>query len=115
MSEPCGSWRVLRYVEAYEYDVRWCERTDGPCPFPGTTRAKKHAGDDEHRRCATEPGTVLRVKWADAAVVDALGAMRALDHMGTTPNAQNVQIAIDALARCVDEDPSSGDSGDGST
>lgn len=102
--EPCGSWRVLRYIEGHEADERWCERTDGPCPFPGTTRAKQHTDDTEHRRCATEPGTVLRVKWADECITEAYEEMVRFRDAGfdrdSPPSEQALQIAVDALRTC---------------
>jgi hypothetical protein len=102
-AERCGSWRVLHYIEGSEANVRWCERTDGPCPFPGSTRAR-HTADDENRRCATEPGTVLRVKWADECITEAYEEMVRFRDSGrgvrVAPSLQAVQIAVDALRTC---------------
>ena len=47
---PCGSWRVLEFVEGYEYQKRWCSRTDGPCPYPGAPKSKT-----SERDCQSSP------------------------------------------------------------
>lgn len=98
MAEPCGSQRVLRVIEGHEADVRWCERTEGDCPFPGTDKSKH-----SDRRCATEPGTVLHVHWSDDLINDAYNALY-LESQGATdaasPTREQRQIAVDALRAC---------------
>lgn len=101
--EPCGSWRVLRYIEGNAAEERWCERIDGPCPFPGTDKEQS-----SERRCATEPGTVLRVKWADGCIDDALVAFkRYAEGEGIAPMraSQEVAVVLDALRTCGATEP----------
>lgn len=97
--EPCGSWRNLAYIDGNVTDTRWCPRTEGPCPYPGSTREPA-----SERRCATEPGTVLRVKWADECITEAYEEMVRFRDAGfdrdSPPSAQAVQIAVDALRTC---------------
>lgn len=45
MTRPCGSWRVTEFFEGYERSVKWCERTEGPCPFPATEKSRGHGVD----------------------------------------------------------------------
>lgn len=35
-ADPCGSQRVLRWVEGHQAEVVWCSRRSGPCPYPGS-------------------------------------------------------------------------------
>lgn len=37
--EVCGSMRVVHDVEGTPYESRWCSRTSGPCPWPGTANS----------------------------------------------------------------------------
>ncbi len=98
--EPCGS---MRCTEEYEGSVRatvWCDRTEGPCPFPGTRQAND-------RPCAG--GRVLKVKWADEAVAGAYSRLKAfsdeLDE-GHEPDVtpaigESLWPALDALRMCL--------------
>lgn len=40
-SVPCGALVVTRWIEGNEAEVRWCERTSGPCPFPGADHSSR--------------------------------------------------------------------------
>lgn len=52
---PCGSWRVLKFIEGKEAEVVWCDRQGpGPCQFPGTFPAAQ--GVQENRPCLAEGG-----------------------------------------------------------
>jgi hypothetical protein len=97
--EPCGSWRILEYIEGAASRIRWCERTDGPCPFPGTDES-----NSSERKCATSPGTRLRVTWADTAVEEALYDLKQYRDM-TPPvaklHSQTLSVAIDAITSCL--------------
>lgn len=99
----CGSTRVVETYEGHARATRWCDRTDGPCPFPGT---EQH-GD----RPCTGP-RVMRVRWADTAIQgahDDLAAMsRALDNGDipdlTTSHGESLWVALDALRACGAEE-----------
>lgn len=101
-NEPCGSWRAVKIIEGMYAEERWCERTDGPCPFPGTV-----PGQQSERRCATEPGTTLRVSWADSAIDESLVAFkRYAEGMSLPPRgSQDLAVAIDALRACGAKGP----------
>jgi hypothetical protein len=103
-AQPCGSWRVTRYVEGNAADLVWCSRTDGPCPFMGADIDPQH-GD---RRCADEPGTTLRVKWADSAINDSLIALkRYAEGIESCPTraSQEIAVALDTLRACGADEP----------
>jgi hypothetical protein len=94
---PCGAFVVTRWYEGHEQEVRWCERTDGPCPFPGADHAKR----SEHL-CGASGTRRLRVQWAETCIDDALGRLlRYRDDCGDlSRESQDVQVAIDALRAC---------------
>lgn len=106
---PCGALVVTHWIEGHEAEVRWCERTDGPCPFPGAD----HSSRSQHL-CGASGTRRLRVSWAESAIDDALGEMiRYRDDCGDIHRgSEGVQVAIDALRSCgasYDIDPKAAD------
>lgn len=101
-TEPCGSWRTTRILEGLHAEEVWCTRADGPCPFVGTIPARH----TDNRRCAMEPGTVLRVQWAESAIDEALVAWQhyCAGNGDAPPRvSQDAAVTLDALRVCAGE------------
>jgi hypothetical protein len=67
---PCGSERVLRWVEGNEAKVVWCDRTTGGCKYPGASRSRSgerscNAGYDDDGRCVVDVTAVIAPAEAD--------------------------------------------------
>lgn len=97
MSERCGSWRVIERDHGDPSLIRWCNRTEGPCPYPGTD---EHQGSE--RKCATSPGKRLLVSWHPDELDYALRTLVACRKFGTHLDAgeRAIAVAIDALRAC---------------
>lgn len=99
--EPCGSIRVLRRWEDLEQATVWCERTDGPCPWPGTDESK-----DSAHPCGTSGTRRFSVSWAPSLVEQAhariTSAHEAVANGGRHEafDEQTLAVARDALAAC---------------
>lgn len=107
VDEPCGSQRLIESYEGLDVRVRWCDRTAGPCPFPGTAEAS--ASD---RKCADSPGRRLNVVYAGSLVLDARRRLRQFADSSPGVMVLNeaesaVHVAIAALTACIgsEEDP----------
>lgn len=59
--EPCGAYAVVEYDHGSASKLRWCERTAGPCPFPGA---------DVSTSAAARPCAVDLVAQYDALALD---------------------------------------------
>ena len=50
--KTCGAYAVTEWDSGSPRAMRWCERTSGPCPFPGAdkmgTRSCGALRDDPH-------------------------------------------------------------------
>lgn len=102
--EPCGSTRVLREYQGSVEQSVWCERREGPCPWPGTK-------DTGERLCATSGARRFSVSWAPSLVEQAhtriVSAHEAVANGGQHEaiDEQTLAVARDALAMCRSEDP----------
>lgn len=90
VGEVCGSWRTTRLYEGMSIESAWCSRVEGPCPFVGTDRR-----EPDDRRCALDPGRVLRVSWSPEAIDAAYARLGR-----TEQRRQDVDVARDALRAC---------------
>lgn len=98
--EPCGSMRILATDHGYASNTVWCNRTAGPCPYPGTN------GDND--RDCTGPH-IMKVKWAEAALRGSLERLSELskrldggEDVEMTPAlGESLWPAIDALRACL--------------
>lgn len=105
MPEACGAWMVTEVFEGLDARVRWCERTAGPCPFPGARPAVNHG----NRRCGALPGKVLYVTYGEdvlraaAAELDAFAKNGMMDAPLPPLRPETVYVALDALRACLDD------------
>lgn len=110
-TEVCGSWRVVERLEGLEARIRWCDRVDGPCPFPGTAQSKDAAQDGD-RRCGALPGKVLRVVYGEDKLVrardelDAYAKRRIADGPPHPLHPDTAYAALDALRACLGDESS---------
>ena len=50
----CGSLRVLRWVDGYMAEVVYCQRTGGPCLWPGSDYGGPKPPSEHVRQCAAD-------------------------------------------------------------
>ncbi len=98
VEEPCGVWVVTRFAEENEVETRWCDRVDGPCPYPAAPATAAN-----ERLCGASPAKRLSVTYASEVVQEAHDRFIAFRDVGGEPLRSGetaVYVAIDALRAC---------------